>query len=274
LPVEDLGFDVDDVLRWFSTEHSDCYTLVRVDDKTSEVWAEKLAQTLRRCYAKDALVEERVLATGLNASEVMAALLPSRGSIKAGDFGEFFAYLYQAAEAHPEAAVGPKKWRMKANSDSPAPGSDVVQFLLPSWPTPSDLDVVVCAEVKTKSTDREWSPIKNAIDGCRKDRTSRLATTLVWLRDRAVIDDVSGVDLDTLNRFVNADAHPPAEKRFRAIALVETDLLESELEDAPDVPPEDYSLIIIAFSGLYDVYNEVFGVAAGSLDPSEEVGPE
>lgn len=262
---EDLGFDAEDLLQWFAREYLDGYTLVSVDEQAKEVWANRLAVTLRRCYARDELIVSRAEETGLPIPEVIAAFLPEPGSIKAGDFGEVFVYLCQVAETHPVVLVGPKKWRMKAVFDAAAPKADVVQFLLPAWPNASDEDVVICAEVKTKSMDTNWDPITSAIDGCRTDRTSRLASTLVWLRKRAVTDDLSGVDLETLDRFLNADAYPPAERRFRAVALLEEELLESELQNLPDEPSDEYELVIVAFPGLYDAYNETFRVAANSL---------
>lgn len=112
-----------------------------------------------------------------------------------GDFGEILVYLYQAAKEHPVEAIGPKKWRLKQDRTKPSPHSDVVHYVLPSWPTPSAQDVILCAEVKTKATAGKTAPIKEAIEGCENDRTGRLARTLVWLRERALTEDLGDIEL-------------------------------------------------------------------------------
>ena len=70
----------------------------------------------------------------------------------AGDFGEILVMLYHAALEQPTEILGPKKWRLKQDRTKPAPYSDVVHFVVPSWPQSSDQDRILCSEVKTKST--------------------------------------------------------------------------------------------------------------------------
>ena len=70
----------------------------------------------------------------------------------AGDFGEILVFLYHAAEEHPMAVIGPKKWRLKQDRTKPTPYLDVVHFVVPTWPDSSEHDCLVCSEVKTKST--------------------------------------------------------------------------------------------------------------------------
>ncbi|MBM4291364.1 MAG: DUF1837 domain-containing protein, partial [Deltaproteobacteria bacterium] len=94
------------------------------------------------------------------------------GATMAGDFGEILVYLYQSVRELPVEALGVKKWRLKQDRTKPAPHSDVVHFVLPSWPMPSDKDVLLCSEVKTKSTDGDSTPIQSAIADSEKDRKS------------------------------------------------------------------------------------------------------
>ena len=158
-------------------------------------WAKELGLAVRRCYLSDTRLHERTKALGISPLAIIAARLPDASATMAGDFGEILAYFYQAAKEHPATAIGPKKWRLKQDRAKPAPRSDVVHFVLPTWPTPSDDDVVLCSEVKTKSTKSKFSPIKSAIEDSAKDRTSRLAKTLVWLRERAMTEDLGDVQL-------------------------------------------------------------------------------
>jgi hypothetical protein len=269
--VKELGLDIATVLSWFCHEQEQPYVLVRVSDEHVKGWASELGLAVRRCYLSDALLDERAKALGKSPLAIIAARLPDAGSTMAGDFGEILVYFYQAAKEHPAAAIGPKKWRLKQDRTKPAPHSDVIHFVLPSWPTPSAQDVLFCSEVKTKSTNGASSPIKAAIEDSAKDRTSRLARTLVWLKDRALVEDLGDVTIAHLERFINATDHPQATKRFRAVAVVCSSLVDGELGDAPTESPVGYSVVVISVPKLQRTYTATFEAARQSV--SEPVRP-
>lgn len=263
--MRDLGLDVGTVAQWFPEEQQSPFVLARVSDHHAATWSDVLGVPVRRCYVDDALLEERAQATGCSKSELVAAKLPDRGSTMAGDFGEILVFMYQAAAESETELIGPKKWRLKEGRTKPAPYSDVVQFVLPSWPQASADDSIICSEVKTKSTAGASTPISSAIDDCKKDRTSRLAKTLVWLKERALFDDLGSTTIDHLNRFLNATDYPEARKIFRAVAVVCSTLVDDELTDAPDVPPEDHTVIVIAVPNLKQRYEEVFDAVCATV---------
>ena len=176
----------------------------------------------------------------------------------AGDFGEILAYLYQGTTEQTNTPLGVMKWRLKQDRTKPAPYSDVVHFVLPHWPQSSAEDAILCAEVKTKSTAGSFAPIEKAIADGRKDRTSRLAQTLTWLRERAYTEDLGEVRLEHLNRFLNAVDHPVAQKRFRAVAVVSAHLLAAELVHAPAKRSEECTVVVISVPQLKTVYTSVF----------------
>lgn len=159
--------------------------LVRVSDEHAKGWTAVLGLPVRRCYVTDAVLAQRADELKVSQADIIAAKMPDPGSTMAGDFGEILCYMYQGAAAQSAAVVGAAKWRLKQDRTKPSPHSDVVHFLVPNWPTPSSDDAILCAEVKTKSTAGASTPIKSAIEDSKKDRTSRLAKTLVWLRERA-----------------------------------------------------------------------------------------
>jgi hypothetical protein len=266
--MQELGLDITSVLAWFAHEREIPYVLVRVSDGCAQAWANALGVVVRRCYVSDTLLQERAATLGRSKPEILSALLPDPGATMAGDFGEILVFLYQAAQGHPAVAFGPKKWRLKQDRTKPAPHSDVVQFVLPSWPIPSKDDLLFCAEVKAKSTDAGSSPIKAAIEGCAKDRTSRLARTLVWLRERTLTADLGSVKIEHLDRFINATDHPPCTKRFQAVAVVCASLVEGELADAPMTQPDDYTVVVISVPDLRKTYMAVFDAAHRSIRDS------
>jgi hypothetical protein len=268
--VRDLGIDIAAMVPWFAEEHRSPYVLIRVSEAHASAWGDLLGVPVRRCYIDDALLDEQAARTGFPKSDLVAAKLPDRGSTMAGDFGEILVSFYHAAAVPTGDLIGPKKWRLKQDRTKPAPYSDVVHFVVPTWPKPSDQDCIWCSEVKTKSTPGDSAPITAAIADCDKDRTSRLAKTLVWLKERALFEDLGSTTVAHLERFINAIDHPSAQKRFRAVAVVCASLVDGELEDAPDKEPTGYTVVVIAVPNLKQRYEEVFDAAHATV--AEPVG--
>jgi hypothetical protein len=268
--TEDLDFDFARAAPWFPHAQEQPYVLVRVSDHHAASWAETLGLAVRRCYVSDSIVNTRANDVGVDKADIIAARMPDPGATMAGDFGEILVYLYQSAKELPAKAFGPKKWRLKQDRTKPAPHSDVVHFVLPSWPTPSDRDVLLCSEVKTKSTDGDTTPIQSAIKDSERDRTSRLARTLVWLKERALTEPLGDVQIAHLDRFIKGTDHPPAVKRFRAVAVICQSLVDKELKDAPTTAPSEYTVVVIAVPDLKNTYSTVFDAAKKALPPSLE----
>lgn len=259
---DDLGFDFTRAVPWFPHDQEQPYVLVRVSDEHAKSWADALGLVVRRCYVSDSIINERAQDHGVEKTEIIAAKLPDSGSTMAGDFGEILVYLYQGAKEL--SAFGPKKWRLKQDRTKPAPHSDVLHFVLPTWPTASAQDVLLCSEVKTKSTDGDSTPIQSAIDDSAKDRTSRLARTLVWLKERALGEPpgtLGDVQIAHLERFINATDHPEAKKQFRAVAVVCKSLVDDELKHAPKETLPEYTVVVIAVPDLKETYSAVFAAA-------------
>jgi hypothetical protein len=211
--MQDIGLDVVEAARWFVIDpHGGTY-LVRVSPDVAAQWPAAFARAIRRCYLTDATLRDRAQATGMPPTALIAARLPDPGSVMSGDFGEIIAYVYHAVSAQPTTAFGPKKWRLKQDRRKPAPHSDVIHFVLPEWPDASAADVLICSEVKTKATDGVFDPIGDAIIGRNKDRTSRLTTTLVWLRERALMESLGNVQLEHIQRFIDSIDHPSYVKK-------------------------------------------------------------
>ncbi len=259
--ADDLGSVAAQALKWFHSTQRGPLALVQVDEESARVWLDELPTLVRRCYITDALLRERMERRHVSETDIIAACLPDPGATMSGDFGEILVYVYQAAEAFPQLAVGPKKWRLKQDRTKSAPHSDVVQFILPSWPIPSAADELLCSEVKTKSTSSAFVPIQAAIDGSTKDRTSRLARTLVWLRERLLLDDLGGVSIEQLDRFINATDYPEAKKRFRAVAVICSSLLTGELASAPTELLADCEVVVISVPNLHQAYSAIFAAA-------------
>jgi hypothetical protein len=268
--VRDLALDIDEVIASFPHEADSPFVLVRVPAEQADAWLERLVAGIRRCYAADDFLDVRAAEVGMSRAEVLASLLPDRGAVMAGDFGEILVFIYQGAAEHPTPVIGPKKWRLKQDRLKPAPYSDVVQLIVPAWPDASAEDRILCSEVKTKSTDGDSTPIASAIPDCEKDRVGRLAKTLVWLKERAIGEDLGSTSIAQLARFIEATDHPPAQKQFRAVAVICSSLLEDELASAPDVASADYTLLVVAVPDLKRRYEALFDAVHASVTDEQE----
>lgn len=267
--MNDLGVDLSEVRGWFQRSQEAPYVLIRVCEEHAKQWSAALGLPVRRCYITDGILEQRALDLKVSQADVIAARLPDPGATMAGDFGEILCYLYQGASAESQSVAGATKWRLKQDRTKPAPHSDVVHFVLPSWPMPSADDAILCSEVKTKSTGGTSTPIRSAIDDSKKDRISRLARTLVWLRDRAYGEDLGDLTLAHLERFINATDHPQANRRFAAVAVVSADLVEAEIADAPTQVDPEYTVVVISVPGLQETYGSVFEAARRAVTVAE-----
>ena len=263
--MNELGLDVLVIREWFPHEQDSPYVLIKVKEAHVSSWGTSIGLAVRRCYITDDRLARRASDTGQSQSVIVAAVLPDPGAVMSGDFGEILGYLYQAAIVYPGQAFGPKKWRLKQDRNKPAPHSDLVQFLLPEWPRATSQDCILCAEVKAKSTPGASTPIASALADCKKDRISRLGRTLVWLKERALLEDLRSVEIAQLDRFIHATEHPPALKLFRAIAVVSEALAEAELQAVPQAIPAECTLIVMVVPDLYQTYSAVFAAAKEAL---------
>jgi len=254
----ELGLEIADLVACFEVEQEAPYVLIRLSAEGTDAWPQSFAAAVRRCYLTDESIGENAARTGRPRAEIVAAALPDPGSTMSGDFGEIVVYVYHAVCEHPTEVIGPKKWRLKQDRTKPAPYSDVIHFVLPEWPNPSERDRLLCSEVKAKATAGTSTPITDAIADSQKDRTSRLAKTLVWLRERALNQDLGTTTLDHLDRFINATDHPQARTHFRAVAVICASLIDDELCEVPEELPAEHSLVVLAVPNLKALYEAVY----------------
>ena len=93
----------------------------------------------------------------------------------------------------------------------------------------------------------------------------------MWLRERALTEDLGDIQLAHLERFINATEDPPVRKRFRAVAVVCASLIENELPDAPTDAHPEYEVVVISVPELHAIYTAVYQAALHSAD-MEAVG--
>lgn len=261
-----MGLDLDVFAASFVEVSDTPFLLIRAHADESEKWAQLLGVPARRCYISDATLMERAEAGKVAGSLVAAATIPDPGSVMSGDFGEIVTAFYMAARSLPAVSIDPVRWRYKADRKKAAPYSDVVQFVLPSWPASSAEDRIVCAEVKAKATNGTFDPIEAAGTGSETDRGGRLVNTLEWLKDKALTDGSDVVEIAQLDRFIQAVDHPQALWEFCAVAVIDSDFVDDEIAKGTAPQPDKCALIVISVPKLKKRYTELFDAIVATAD--------
>lgn len=249
-------------LTWFPKAGGEPYTLIKVLPGISAEWPQGLAAAFRRAYISDKKISDMAALRKRQPSEILGAVLPPPGSVMAGDFGEILVYLLQGSSYSPQNLYGQKKWRLKETRTHAAPYSDVVHFHLPDWPMASSADVLLCSEVKMKSTPSKGDPIADARHDSKKDRVSRLAKTLVWLKERAMTDPE--IEVEPIERFLSATEGPAYAKQFQAVAVVDEEYLDAELAKIVLPHDQDCDLVVITIQTLHATYTAVYEACIAS----------
>jgi hypothetical protein len=217
-----------------------------------------LVERLPRCYTTIEYLKQRTTKTGMTASSLLANFLPDNGSVMSGDFGEILALFFLSSEQLDKTKLI-KKWRYKQDRKKAAPHSDVILIYRKNESTPTKEDFVICAEAKQKATkSKTYIPIKDAVEGFLNDRTGRLARTMVWLKEKAIHKGQPKM-ISYLDRFTN-DLSVEYSKYFKAIAIIDRNLLDEEISRKLDLPKQDksFEIVVLGISQLKQLYETVF----------------
>lgn len=137
---------------------------------------------------------------------------------------------------------------------------------------PSNEDLLMSAEVKTKSTKHTKNPIQQAVEGVQKDKISRLARTLSWLKDKYTSVDPNPEKIEYLDRFINSqeDKYGKYTKHFKAVAVIDSSFLDNDLKEKIKVPDidGDFEIIIVSLDTLKEVYEDTYKVMLKTYESS------
>lgn len=262
-----------ELLKYFDEDNSDDILVFTNKPEAIEALKGLLPEHFRQCFVSDKILKEHVENfAGTSEREILADnYIPDTPSIMSGDFGEIFGYLFLIDKYIVKYSLrikGPKKWRYKSDKNIPSPKTDIVLF----WKneSPSKEDLIIAAETKMKATANSRDVINDALGGIKKDYTSRLAKSLVWLRSRAVKKNKVR-QVKYINRFINSVKPENGEytKHFKAIALLDKDFLEDELDKDIEIVEigDDLKIIVLAIDELKDLYEAVY---EGILEASDD----
>lgn len=249
-----------DLLNHFIEEDTEYMTL-KLKHQEMQQLMNKLPERFRNCYITDDDLRDRVANLEIAATEVIESCVPNIGNVMSGEFGEILSYYILMELYKPLQLDGPKKWIWKEDKNKPIQKTDVVLFNY-EVDNPSEEDLIVSAEIKSKATrSNSYDPIKNAIEGANDDYLGRLSKTLIWLKDRYIRDN-DGESLRELKRFLNPVNYGTYKKHFKAVAIIDSNLLNEELERERDIDTDiiqdDFGLIIISINNLKNTYETTY----------------
>lgn len=223
----------------------------------------KLPSLFRDCYVSDEKIDELAKAdSSLSKETIIKTYLPDLGNIQSGDFGEIISYHLIKEKDLPLKLDGFYKWRFKIDKNKPTPLADLVLLHIDNDTIPSENDYIISAEVKTRATnqgnDTFSNAVKEALEGVKIDRISRLAKTLVWMKDKSI--QHSMLDLrKKLERFINA-TDAIYGKKFNAVLVIDDQYTDGKMDTSTIIEnqDDDTEIIIFCFPNLKNIYEEVY----------------
>ncbi|EPG74767.1 PF08878 domain protein [Leptospira fainei serovar Hurstbridge str. BUT 6] len=187
-------------------------------------------------------------------------VLPSKGKIRSGDFGEIFSFFFIQSEYTSKKIdlYGPKKWRWKEHPDSPAPFSDVIFLFAKDPMNPHSNDLAISIESKMNATkpSKKKNRIQEALDGAEKDRFTRFAQTINWVETKYEREDIQS-DLPLVRRFKDP-VNYPYRQEYYAIAIFDIGYIDSEISKGYTKPSNEIKLYLLSINDLKKLYETYF----------------
>lgn len=223
-----------------------------------------LPTAMRNCYVEDSAIKKSITSS-INAETVIKTYIPTKPHIKSGEFGEIIAFYMLLEKYLPTSLTGVKKWFFKPDKNKAAFYSDIVLYYCGD--APSNTDLLVSAEVKTKAVRNSNNKIQEAVKGAEEDYVSRLADTLAFLKDKS-IQSGDEKNIKNIERFQHSieDDMGPYQKHTKAIVMIDGDLCDDEIRKKVvfEHKIDNFEILIICIENLKTVYETVYEKIAKS----------
>ncbi len=243
------------ILKYFEFEKKDDITIYRLKSDQFNVFLNELAEDFRQCYISNESLEQLSAKNEISKSEFLSKyVLPDKGNIKSGDFGEMLSYfsLIERFASKNVSLFCPRKWLWKDRNKA-APYTDVVAFYINGINSESE-DILISIESKMKATPSKSHRIQEAIDGANQDKLSRTAKTLEWLKEKyAKEGDIKNKKL--VERFANPSEHGSYKKVFKAFVILDKNFEEEEFLHLTN-NSKDIVIVVILSDNLKHLYEE------------------
>ena len=250
-----------DLLKYFVEDNSGELVQLDLNEELRNEFLDSLPEDFCINYIRKSELEQKALANEMSERDYFEQFIipeiPSYANVRSGDFGEMlcFKLVKNKADKKGILLVGPRKWRWKADKNKPCHGSDVVLFHKHGV-KPSEEDIIESVESKMKATPGNSAPIQNAIDGAIDDKVKRLAKTLNWIHDKLASEGKPRLR-ESINRYRFLDENPTFKKKFHAIAIIDDDIAQEEIEKEID-DYNDIEITVIRVKDLKNAYESTY----------------
>jgi hypothetical protein len=247
--------DDTDILQFFSYFEKNGFHIYKLNIPDTESFLDAIKEEARKYYISDRDLAEKSEKNGISKKEFLEQyILPSIGKIKSGDFGEIFS-CFSVRECYAQKGfilVCPRKFIWKMDRDKAMPFTDVVGFYREDITKASSNDFIVSVESKMKATNSSANRIQEAIDGAQKDRTTRLAKTLIWLKQKYARDGNAEMHKFT-KRYCDPVYQGTYNKIYEAFTIIDNKFEATEIEKSVD-NNDGITIIVISMDNLKNIY--------------------
>lgn len=216
------------------------------------------SEQFRDCFASN----EKVAASAANLSGsqtrgdvISAHFARSASHVRSGDFGEILTFSILEEENDSTQLTASKKWRWKGEPERSLCGTDVLLFVVGDVASSNDL--LLSAEVKTSATRPSGSKFVEALADAKKDGVSRIASTLVWYRDKAVQNGDAAL-LNKVDRVIDSVDKGKLKKIKMAVVVTDQDFEDIHMAGITDLNANGIKLRLLSLEELKEVYESIY----------------
>lgn len=230
--ITDCTFDFD---KFFLRDETSIPGIVvfNFNEDLAKEFVSQIIIPFRRSYISDDDLDYEVKNDINVREEAIGNKLPTKPSLRSGEFAEILMYFISCHFLAPDANITPIKWHWKENCDMPCHLTDIAIFKCGDYQHPSEDDYFFSMEVKSAATPigkrSKESKMNEAIEGALKDRVSRMAKMIAYLTTKYVRERKKEIAL-YVKRF-DESIETKYIRHINAAIVVERDSLENHINN-------------------------------------------
>jgi hypothetical protein len=206
------------VVRWRRKKRlpNGAIYLTSLDDAAERSLTAIHACDVVSCYVDPVKLCQLAAMRGTSVESAFRSYLPTKAHLKSGDFGEMLMWrLLQERGDRPRIPL--MRWQTRQSRDDTVRGTDLIGYVAADS-KPSKDDVLVLCEVKTRSSTKKATIVREAFNGVKKSYVTRLADQL-FFQQHNLISLGDPASAQALNRFANPHAFGDYKTRLTAAVV-------------------------------------------------------
>jgi hypothetical protein len=242
--------------------------LSRLDADSFASIANEHCSILITCYIDKKHLSSIAQANGQTESEILSNILPDKAHLRSGDFGEILSRsVLQEWKEGPQFPA--ERWRNRSTKNDTVRGTDLIGYCFTNN-EPSEDDLIVLCEVKTRESGGDKEVVQKAYDGVLKDNATRLAHSL-YLLQHALLRDGMEEEAKKLGRFAKPYENPYRKRLTACIVHEDKNWTNDYLQILPNNHnlPDEFIVVVILVENLAKCIDEIYDSAINSYELSK-----